>query len=55
MAEPNSKSNFELFPLPLPSPARGEGKYNEIQKEIPSPSTGEGWVGVILLMFFCNV
>jgi hypothetical protein len=31
-----------MFPLTLPSPARGEGKYIEIQEEIPSPSTGEG-------------
>jgi hypothetical protein len=34
-----------IFPLTLPSPARGEGKYIEIQEEIPSPSTGEGQGG----------
>jgi len=28
-------------------PARGEGGYVEMQKEIPSPSTGEGQGGVI--------
>jgi len=32
-------------PLTLPSPARGEGKYIEIQEEIPSPSRGEGQGG----------
>jgi hypothetical protein len=32
-------------PLTLPSPARGEGKYIEIQEEIPSPSMGEGQGG----------
>jgi hypothetical protein len=31
-----------ICPLTLPSPARGEGKYIEIQDEIPSPSRGEG-------------
>ena len=31
-----------IFPLTLPSPARGEGKYIEIQEKIPFPSTGEG-------------
>jgi hypothetical protein len=28
--------------FPLPSPTRGEGKYIEIQEEIPSPLMGEG-------------
>ena len=32
-------------PLTLPSPARGEGKYIEIQEEFPSPSMGEGQGG----------
>jgi protein SCO1/2 len=32
----------EIFPLTLPSPARGEGKYIKTQREIPSPLTGEG-------------
>jgi hypothetical protein len=31
--------------FPLPFPAKGEGKYIEIQEEIPSPSTGEGQGG----------
>ena len=34
-----------IRPLTLPSPRGGEGKYIEIQKEIPSPSTGEGQGG----------
>jgi hypothetical protein len=33
---------FGIHPL---SPARGEGKYIEIQEEIPSPLTGEGQGG----------
>jgi hypothetical protein len=37
-----SCEKIEIFPLTLPSPARGEGKYIEIQEEIPSPSRGEG-------------
>jgi len=30
---------FGIYPLTLPSPARGEGKH---KKEIPSPLIGEG-------------
>jgi len=33
---------LEMFPLILPSPARGGGKATEIQEEIPSPLRGEG-------------
>ena len=32
-------------PLTLPSPARGEGNYIDILKEIPSPLRGEGQGG----------
>jgi hypothetical protein len=36
---------IEIFPLTLPSPARGEGKYIEMQREIPSSLRGEGQGG----------
>jgi len=39
---PRRCEKIGIFPLTLPSPPRGEGKHFEIQKEIPSPSTGEG-------------
>jgi hypothetical protein len=32
-------------PLTLPSPVRGEGRYIEIQEEIPSPPDGGGQGG----------
>jgi hypothetical protein len=34
-----------IFPLTLPSPARGEGEHNESKEEIPSPLRGEGQGG----------
>jgi len=39
---------IEIFPLTLPSPARGEGKHVEIVKKFPPPRRGRARVGVIL-------
>jgi hypothetical protein len=39
---------IEIFPLTLPSPARGEGKHVEIVKKFPPPRRGRAGVGVIL-------
>jgi len=43
--EKGSCEKIEIFPLTLPSPARGEGKNIEIHREIPSPLMGEGQGG----------
>ncbi|MGD0626221.1 MAG: hypothetical protein ABSB32_16070 [Thermodesulfobacteriota bacterium] len=32
-----SSKKFGIYPLTLPSPARGEGKYIEIIKKFPPP------------------
>jgi hypothetical protein len=32
-----SFGKIEIFPLTLPSPARGEGKHIEIEKKFPPP------------------
>jgi len=40
-----SCEKIEIFPLTLPSPAGGEGKHIEIDREIPSPLMGEGQGG----------
>jgi hypothetical protein len=42
---------YEIFPLNLPSPARGEGKYIEIKKKFPPPGRGRERVGVQLGFF----
>jgi hypothetical protein len=36
------RRDLVLYPLTLPSPAKGEGKHNEMEKELPSPLRGEG-------------
>jgi hypothetical protein len=38
---------IEIFPLTPPSPARGEGKHIEIEKNSPPPGRGRARVGVI--------
>jgi hypothetical protein len=43
-----SCEKIEIFPLTLPSPARGEGKNIEIVDKFPPPRRGRARVGVIL-------
>jgi hypothetical protein len=42
-----SCEKIEIFPLTPPSPARGEGKHIEIEKNSPPPGRGRARVGVI--------
>ena len=41
-----------IFPLTLPSPARGEGQHIEIKNRFPPPRTGEGEGGGDLWDYF---
>ena len=36
-----------VLPLPLPPPTRGGVRYRAAMLGKPSPSMGEGWVGVV--------
>ena len=52
-AAPTSwRARFEKAPLTLPSPARGEGKYKEVEKVFASPLRGEGEGGGDLRNYF---
>jgi hypothetical protein len=45
-----SCEKIEIFPLTLPSPARGEGKHIEIVEKFPPPRRGRARVGVKVQM-----